>query len=458
MRDPYELLTVPRSATADDIKSSFRRLAKELHPDANKYDPKAAARFAELNAAHKILGDKDMRKAFDRGEIDAEGRPTRQVTAPARRSTWNMVTNLMMVMLVAAVTLFMRGSTPAEKIKATSGRIANVWSQLVADAEQASSAQTEEQDAKALSEPRLILEPNVFYTVDGAVPLGIQVSGEAIGLALQISSLPTGMSISSGHAMGKGWRILATDLGNARIRAPAVFSGPILLAVELRLANDAIVDRGLVRFEWLRSPTVARVPIESTNNIGGADTTASKVIATPVLTDQNAIDHAGQSLVELLIGRSQQLISEGDAEAARSLLQPVAEAHDARAALALAETYDPFMLAILHAHGVTADMHLALDWYKKASEFGSTTARQRSNLLTSALTTIESRRGVVASDNARRNIMLTPPAKLKRRVVRVPTRLFWGPEDRYEIYIARYGVGAYPKMLMLPAAPPAYLP
>jgi DnaJ-class molecular chaperone len=75
MRDPYEVLGVPRSATADDIKKSFRRLAKKLHPDANKNDPKAAARFAELNSAHEILGDEDKRKAFDRGEIDAEGKP-----------------------------------------------------------------------------------------------------------------------------------------------------------------------------------------------------------------------------------------------------------------------------------------------------------------------------------------------------------------------------------------------
>jgi len=75
MRDPYEVLGVTRSASAADIKSAFRRLAKKLHPDANKHDPKAAARFAELNAAYEIVGDKDKRKAFDGGEIDAEGKP-----------------------------------------------------------------------------------------------------------------------------------------------------------------------------------------------------------------------------------------------------------------------------------------------------------------------------------------------------------------------------------------------
>jgi DnaJ-class molecular chaperone len=75
MRDPYEVLGVDRKASAGDIKSAFRKLAKKLHPDANKNDPKAAARFAELNAAYELLGDENKRKAFDRGEIDAEGKP-----------------------------------------------------------------------------------------------------------------------------------------------------------------------------------------------------------------------------------------------------------------------------------------------------------------------------------------------------------------------------------------------
>ena len=75
MRDPYEVLGVDRKASAGDIKSAYRKLAKKLHPDANKNDPKAANRFSELNAAHELLADEDKRKAFDRGEIDAEGKP-----------------------------------------------------------------------------------------------------------------------------------------------------------------------------------------------------------------------------------------------------------------------------------------------------------------------------------------------------------------------------------------------
>ena len=75
MRDPYEVLGVPRGASAAAIKSAYRKLAKKHHPDANKNDPKAAARFAELNSANEIIGDEAKRKQFDRGEIDAEGKP-----------------------------------------------------------------------------------------------------------------------------------------------------------------------------------------------------------------------------------------------------------------------------------------------------------------------------------------------------------------------------------------------
>ena len=75
MRDPYEVLGVQKGASAAAIKSAFRKLAKKHHPDANKGDAKAADRFAELNSANEILGDEGKRKQFDRGEIDADGKP-----------------------------------------------------------------------------------------------------------------------------------------------------------------------------------------------------------------------------------------------------------------------------------------------------------------------------------------------------------------------------------------------
>ncbi len=74
MRNPYDVLGVPKSASAGEIKSAFRKLAKKYHPDQSK-EPRAKERFAEVGSAYEILGDEKKRGAFDRGEIDAEGKP-----------------------------------------------------------------------------------------------------------------------------------------------------------------------------------------------------------------------------------------------------------------------------------------------------------------------------------------------------------------------------------------------
>ena len=74
MRDPYQVLGVAKGANADDVKKAYRRLAKTFHPDQSQ-DPKAKDKFAEVGAAYEILGDEKKRGAFDRGEIDAEGKP-----------------------------------------------------------------------------------------------------------------------------------------------------------------------------------------------------------------------------------------------------------------------------------------------------------------------------------------------------------------------------------------------
>ncbi|WP_375637433.1 MULTISPECIES: DnaJ C-terminal domain-containing protein [unclassified Bartonella] len=78
MRDPYTILGVARTAKSQEIKSAFRRLAKKYHPDHNRDDAKAKEKFAEINQAYEIIGDKDKKAQFDRGEIDMEGKPLYQ--------------------------------------------------------------------------------------------------------------------------------------------------------------------------------------------------------------------------------------------------------------------------------------------------------------------------------------------------------------------------------------------
>jgi DnaJ-class molecular chaperone len=73
MSDLYSTLGVARGAGDDEIKKAYRKLAKELHPDRNKDNPKAAERFKDVSAAYAILSDKDKRAQYDRGEIDESG-------------------------------------------------------------------------------------------------------------------------------------------------------------------------------------------------------------------------------------------------------------------------------------------------------------------------------------------------------------------------------------------------
>ncbi|WP_349359752.1 J domain-containing protein [Stappia sp.] len=75
MRDPYTVLGVGKSASEAEIKRAYRKLAKTYHPDQNADDPTAKERFSEASQAYEILGDKEKRAQFDRGEIDAEGKP-----------------------------------------------------------------------------------------------------------------------------------------------------------------------------------------------------------------------------------------------------------------------------------------------------------------------------------------------------------------------------------------------
>jgi DnaJ-class molecular chaperone len=75
MADLYERLGVARGASEADIKKAYRKLAKELHPDRNKENPKASERFSQVTQAYDLLSDKDKRAQYDRGEIDEDGNP-----------------------------------------------------------------------------------------------------------------------------------------------------------------------------------------------------------------------------------------------------------------------------------------------------------------------------------------------------------------------------------------------
>ncbi len=71
--DPYAILGVKRDASAEEIRTAYRKLAKKHHPDLNPGNKEAEARFKTISAANELLSDPEKRARFDRGEIDASG-------------------------------------------------------------------------------------------------------------------------------------------------------------------------------------------------------------------------------------------------------------------------------------------------------------------------------------------------------------------------------------------------
>jgi hypothetical protein len=219
---------------------------------------------------------------------------------------------------------------------------------------------------------QLILVQSPDRSVGDSAPLGVRVSGDAAGMVVEIGGLPTGTSLSSGRAFGSdGWRIPATEVANATIHVPQGIAGATDFVVELRLADDTVIDHGSLRLKWPPSPIVA-AQTEATAGELAISAPASQL-------DREQLDS--------LVSRSEKLISEGDVAAARILLQRAAEARDSRAAFALGSTYDPIMLTILEVHGVAADISLARRWYDKARALGSAEAQRRLDILAAGLQT-----------------------------------------------------------------------
>ncbi len=74
MANPYTLLGVSKSASQEEIKQAYRKLARKMHPDLNPNDPKAEDKFKEISGAYDILSDPEKRKRYDAGEIDDNGK------------------------------------------------------------------------------------------------------------------------------------------------------------------------------------------------------------------------------------------------------------------------------------------------------------------------------------------------------------------------------------------------
>jgi TPR repeat protein len=189
--------------------------------------------------------------------------------------------------------------------------------------------------------------------VDEAARLAVSAADASADAAVVIGGLAPGLMLSTGTQVGPNtWRLSVEELTGAAIKPPRGFVGATDLTLELRLADNTVVDRKSLRLEWSDNGALARAKSQP------------RRFATSELA--------------LMVKNGTEYMANGNIGAARMMLQPAAEAGDAVAAFALAETYDPLVLRKRNVKGgITADVSLAQTWYQKAMDLGSAVAPER---------------------------------------------------------------------------------
>jgi TPR repeat protein len=205
---------------------------------------------------------------------------------------------------------------------------------------------------------QLTIKAARLWQVDAAARLIASPVDGNWDIDVVISGLASGSAVSVGTPAGpKGWRLPVSDLNRAAITPPRGFVGTMDLIMELRLANDTVVDRKGVLLEWSHNSMLAIAPFPP-RQLEAAE-------------------------IKVMVRTGLEYMANGKVGAARLMFQSAAEAGEAAAAFALAETYDPVVLEKLGAKGgITPDVALAQRWYEKAKELGSSAAPERIARLT----------------------------------------------------------------------------
>lgn len=215
-------------------------------------------------------------------------------------------------------------------------------------------------------------------TADNAeqILIGIAAENASLDMTAVVSGLEPGTVLSAGKPWGStGWIVPASELATTYLKPPAGFSGKMEYTVALHRVDNSVVDRQTMRLEWSAPNAQAPAPSQQ-------QPVASAPPAAHAPTQSHAVTMSQQE-IDLMVARGTELLNQGDIASARLLLQHAAEARDARAALALAASYDPNELKRLGVYGAEPDIAQAREWYEKARQFGSREAPRRLELLAS---------------------------------------------------------------------------
>jgi hypothetical protein len=218
----------------------------------------------------------------------------------------------------------------------------------------------------AAAEPaaRLVIEGRRAYANE-PLPLGLSLNGAAGGEFVLLKGLASGTRLSAGNPLGPdAWRVPAREVGQLFAYAPRDYVGTMDAAVDLRSANDRLVDSHVIRLQWIAKALEGRH-------------------GTGTWPDRNRVDKTKPILklapdeVAMLIRRGQESLKLGDIAAARLLLQRAADAGSAAAALTLGSTFDPAVLRDIGVLGFAPDAKQARIWYGRAAALGSQEAAGR---------------------------------------------------------------------------------
>jgi TPR repeat protein len=185
---------------------------------------------------------------------------------------------------------------------------------------------------------------------DEAARLTVSAAHAGANATVVIGGLAPGSALSAGRREGPNtWRLAVEELAGTAITPPRGFVGTMALTLELHLADHTVADRKGLQLEWSgRSPAASQPRQHDADEIA------------------------------MMMKSGADLMANGDISAARLMYQRAAEAGDAMAALALAETYDPLVLRRVNPKGgITPDVALAHTWYEKAKDLGSAVAPER---------------------------------------------------------------------------------
>jgi hypothetical protein len=246
--------------------------------------------------------------------------------------------------------------------------------------------------------------------VNEPLALGVSVDTPDAGATVTIKGMPPGARLTAGVPLSfTEWRVPAEEVSNVMVIPPADFAGELDLSAELRSSEGAAQVTSFMQLIWRSAPpatvlvTASAVPAPqlqqpapqlqqpATQPPQAAQPQQQMIASLPPASAPapqpqpraDTVRELSPNEIAGLVRRAQEMLANGDVKAARLLLQRAAEAHDARAALALAKTYDPIALRQLSSTDPGPDLAQARNWYQRAREWGAPEAQRQLDALAS---------------------------------------------------------------------------